>query len=190
MSKDRPVLVTQNRHKIVELKPLFQSRGVRFATTSIEKMEIRSERVEEIAIAAARHAFITLKRPVIVDDTGLYISALGGFPGAYAAFVLRSIGNDGILRLLKDKTDRTAVFRTAVGYCDEDHLESFAGEMKGSIAENPVGEGGFGYDPVFVPEGFQKTYAQLALEEKISISHRTRAFAAFLDWYTGLLGKS
>ena len=190
MSRDRPVLVTQNRHKLVELKHLFLSRGVRFDTTSIEKLEIRSESVEAIAIAAARHAFITLKRPVIVDDTGLYISALGGFPGAYAAFVLRSIGNDGILRLLNDLPDRTAVFRTAVGYCDEDHLESFAGEVKGSIAEAPVGEGGFGYDPIFIPDGFERTYAQLTLDEKVGISHRTRAFTAFLDWYASLLDKS
>lgn len=190
MSRDRPVLVTQNMHKIMELKPLFERHNVEFTHTSIEKLEIRSERVEDVAVAAARHAFITLKRPAIVDDTGFHLTALAGFPGAYAAFVLKSIGNKGILRLLQEEEDRSASFVTAVGYCDEDHLESFVGEMRGSIAHAPAGEGGFGYDPIFIPDGFDKTYAQLTLEEKVRISHRTRAFVAFLEWYTSTVDKS
>lgn len=190
MSRDRPVLVTQNRHKLVELKPLFDEYNVKIRPTNIEKLEIRSESVEEVAIAAARHAFITLKMPAIVDDTGLYLPSLGGFPGAYAAFVFKSIGNVGILRLLDEEEDWSANFVTAVGYCDEGHLESFVGEMHGSIAPKPAGEGGFGYDPIFIPDGFTKTYAQLTLDEKIRISHRTRAFAAFLAWYTTTVDKS
>jgi XTP/dITP diphosphohydrolase len=190
MSRDRPVLVTQNRYKVMELRPLFEKYNIIFSSTNLEKLEIRSESVDDVAISAARHAFITLKRPVIVDDTGLYLPALSGFPGAYAAFVLKSIGNTGILRLLEKEEDRSASFVTAVGYCDEDHLESFVGEVKGSIAYKPAGEGGFGYDPIFIPNGFDKTYAQLTLDEKVGISHRTRAFTAFLDWYSSTVDKS
>ncbi len=190
MSRDRPVLVTQNRHKLEELRPLFDRYGVLYDTTDVEKIEIRSERVEDIALAAARHAYSILKRPVIVDDTGLYILALDGFPGSYAAYVLKSIGNNGILRLLEGRSDRSAVFVTAVGYCDGVHLRSFEGEVKGSIGTAPAGEGGFGYDPVFIPEGAKKTYAQMSLEEKVGMSHRTRAFAAFLDWYVDMVDKS
>ena len=91
MSKDKPVLVTQNSHKIRELAPLFEDNGVSFDTTDLEKLEIRSDDVEVIARAAAVHAFEVLNRPVIVDDTGLYLSALNGFPGAYAAFALKNI---------------------------------------------------------------------------------------------------
>ena len=190
MSKDRPVLVTQNPHKLEELRPLFDGFGVRYDTTGVEKLEIRSEHVTEIAVAAAKHAHEFLNRPVIVDDTGLYITALGSFPGAYAAYVLKTIGNNGILRLLQGHKDRSAVFVTAVGYCDGTHLKSFEGEVRGDIATHLLGQGGFGYDPIFIPEGTNKTYAQLSLKEKVSMSHRTRAFTSFLKWYVDAVGKS
>jgi XTP/dITP diphosphohydrolase len=190
MSKDRPILVTQNKHKLKELRPLFESQGVSFDTTSLEKLEIRSDDVEVIARAAAVHAFETLKRAVIVDDTGFYLSALNGFPGAYAAFALNSIGYEGILKLMEGESDRNARFVTSVGYCDSTHTMTFVGTMHGAIAEQALGKEGFGYDPIFIPEGFTTTYAQLELSEKVSISHRTRAFTAFLDWYSRTVGKS
>ena len=189
MSKDRLVLLTQNQHKLKELTPLFKKFEVDFETTSIEKHEIRSERVEEIARVAARVAFDSLQRPVVVDDTGFFVDSLNGFPGSYAATVLRSIGYEGILLLMKDKENRKSEFKTAVGYCDGKHLETFVGSMSGTVAFESRGKKGFGYDPIFVPEGFTKTYAELALEEKVRISHRTRAFEGFLRWYTSVLDK-
>lgn len=190
MSKDKPVLVTQNSHKIRELAPLFEDNGVSFDTTDLEKLEIRSDDVEVIARAAAVHAFEVLNRPVIVDDTGLYLSALNGFPGAYAAFALKTIGYEGILKLMNGASERSAQFVTSVGYCDSTHTITFVGTMHGTIAEKAAGRSGFGYDPIFIPEGFDKTYAELDLTEKVSISHRTRAFIAFLDWYSCTVGKS
>ena len=75
---------------------------------------------------------------------------------------------------------------TAVGFCDGTHLETFVGEMKGTISEQPSGSEGFGYDPIFIPEGFTKTYAELTFKEKINISHRSKAFRAFLEWGTSI----
>lgn len=189
MSRGRLVLVTQNQHKLKELTPLFKRYNIEFETTSLEKHEIRSEDVEEIARVAARVAFDTLQQPVVVDDTGFFVDELKGFPGSYAAIVLRTIGYEGILQLLGDKEERSSAFKTAVGFCDGESLVSFVGIMSGAVAYEPAGTGGFGYDPIFVPDGFSKTYAQLTLEEKISISHRTKAFEEFLKWYTSTLDK-
>ncbi|MFW9794134.1 MAG: XTP/dITP diphosphatase [Candidatus Thorarchaeota archaeon] len=183
MSRDRLVLVTQNKHKLTELTPLFKKYSVEFETTSHEKHEIRSDNVEEIALVAAQYAYKTIERPVLVDDTGFFVSALNDFPGSYPAYVLNTIGCPGILRLMEGVEDRIARFTTAVGYCDGELTKTFQGTMHGRISQSIQGKGGFGYDPIFIPDGFQKTYAELSLGEKISISHRTRAFEKFLKWY-------
>jgi XTP/dITP diphosphohydrolase len=184
MSRDRLVLVTQNKHKIAELKPLFDEYNVSFDTTDIEKLEIRSQSVEEIALNAARHAYEALKRPVVVDDTGFFLSGLNDFPGSYAAYVLQTIGYQGILKLLEGVPNRSARFVTAVAFCNDVVLQSFVGEMVGDVKDTPSGTGGFGYDPIFIPRGLTKTYAQLSLAEKVKISHRTKAFRSFLEWKT------
>jgi len=186
MSRDSIVLVTQNKHKLAELTPLFEEYGLPFQTTSLEKFEIRSHDVQEIAEAAASHAFMKLGRPVVLDDTGFFVSSLKDFPGAYASFALKSIGYEGILKLLEGIEDRSARFVTAVGFCDGTHLKTFVGEMHGAISDQPSGSEGFGYDPIFIPEGFDKTYAELTFDEKVSISHRSKAFRAFLEWGTSI----
>jgi XTP/dITP diphosphohydrolase len=186
MSKDRIVLVTQNKHKLTELKPLFDEFKVPFDTTDLEKLEIRSQNVEEIALTAAKHAHAILNRPVVVDDTGFFVSALNDFPGSYAAYVLQTIGFQGILRLIEGTKDRSARFVTAVAFCDDNNLKSFIGQMSGTISTDPSGDGGFGYDPIFLPNGLSCTYAQLSLSEKVRISHRTKAFRAFLEWETSM----
>ncbi len=184
MSRDKLVLVTQNKHKLMELRPLFEKFDVSFETTSVEKFEIRADDVEAVAHEAAITAYDALKRPVVLDDTGLFVDALNGFPGTYSAYVLKAIGNAGILRLMNNINERAAKFVTAVGYADGDAIQTFIGVMSGNIARTPAGEEGFGYDPIFVPQGETRTYAQLSLSEKVNISHRTKAFRRFLDWYT------
>ncbi len=183
MSKDRLVLVTQNEHKLRELAPIFKEFSMEFDTTSIEKWEVRSNDVETVALEAAKYAFEELKRPALVDDTGLYIEALEGFPMAYPAFVLETIGKKGILKLMEGVDERSAIFVSAVGFCDGSTLRAFKGVMEGSIGFEEIGEEGFGYDPIFIPDGYTKTYAQLTFEEKIAISHRSKAFRSFLEWY-------
>jgi XTP/dITP diphosphohydrolase len=184
MSRGKLVFVTQNQHKLKELTPLFERYKVDFETTSIEKYEIRSDNIEEIAREAAKVAYETLQNPVVVDDTGFFVDALNGFPGSFAGIVLNFIGFEGILQLMTDKAHRASVFKTAVGYSDGQHLESFVGSMSGSVARESAGVGGFGYDPIFIPDGYSKTYAELTFDEKVSISHRTSAFEKFLKWYS------
>ena len=184
MSRDKIVLMTQNQHKLTELKPLFERFGVSFETTSVEKFEIRADNVEAVAHEAAITAYDALKRPVVLDDSGLFVDALNDFPGTYSAYVSKTIGNTGILRLMNNIDKRNAKFITAVGYADGDAVRTFVGVMSGNIARAPAGEEGFGYDPIFVPQGETRTYAQLSLLEKVNISHRTKAFHKFLNWYT------
>ena len=119
--------------------------------------------------------------PLIVDDTAFSIDALNGFPGPYAAYVLKSIGNIGILRLMDGVTDRNARFTTAIAFADETGIEVFTGTIDGRIITAPRGNGGFGYDPIFEVGG--QTLAEIPLEEKSAISHRARALAAFRDWF-------
>ncbi len=183
MSRDSIVLVTQNEHKIEELTPIFEEFDVPFETTDIRKYEIRSNSVGNVCLEAAIQAFKALQRPVVVDDTGLYIEHLNDFPGAYAAYVLETIGLEGIIRLMKGATDRDARFDTGVGFANGRVSRYFIGTMFGEIAEAPAGKEGFGYDPIFIPENESRTYAELSLDEKVRISHRSQAFRKFLEWY-------
>jgi XTP/dITP diphosphohydrolase len=184
MEEDRLVLVTKNQHKLREITPLFEEYDIKFDTTPIKKWEVRSNDVETVALEAAKIAYGELKKPVAVDDTGLYIDALEGFPMAYPAFVLKTIGKKGILKLMEGITERSAMFVSAVGFCDGNNMRGFKGVMEGVISDEERGDEGFGYDPIFIPEGHTKTYAELTFSEKVAISHRTRAFRSFLDWYT------
>lgn len=147
----------------------------------LEIPEYRNDEIGPIASEKARYAYEVLERPLIVDDTGFMVDALSGFPGPYAAYVYRTLGNGGILRLLEGTADRRAHFVTVIAYADADGIRLFEGCLEGSITTAPRGDEGFGYDPIF--EIGDLTLAQMSLEEKNRISHRSRALAAFQAWY-------
>jgi len=173
-------IVTSNAHKAAEVAAFF-SGDVEVTHVALDIPEHRSDDVGEIAEGKAQYAYEQLKTPLIVDDTGLFIDALNGFPGPYAAFVLNTIGNTGILKLMDGVTDRSARFMTAISYADEEGTRVFKGTIEGKITHAPRGSDGFGYDPIFAVEN--KTLAELSLEEKSRISHRARALTAFHDWF-------
>ena len=106
---------------------------------------------------------------MIVEDAGLFVDSLNGFPGAYSGWVQEKIGNAGLLRLLEGIGERSAEFRAVVAFSDGIVEKAFMGTAKGRIAEKMMGESGFGYDPIFVPEGFGQSFAQsIALKNKLS----------------------
>ena len=115
---------------------------------------------------------------MIVEDDGIFIDSLGGFPGPYSSYVHKTIGNKGILNLLK--YNRGAKFVSTITYCDKNGLESFEGKLDGTISKSQKGRG-WGYDPIFIPKNMQKTFAQL--DEKNIISHRYKALKKFSNWY-------
>ena len=148
-------------------------------------LEIQSADIMEVARFASSYAAKKYERPLIVEDTGLFIDALGGFPGPYASFVFRSIGSEAILRLLGGgEEERRATFRSAVAYCEPGGVPRvFRGTIVGAIAKRAAGRRGFGFDPIFIPAGQTLTLAQLSIDEKCRISHRAEAATKFGEWY-------
>lgn len=147
-----------------------------------ESIEIQSKNLDEIAQQKARDAYRKISRPLIVEDTGLFIDSLHGFPGPYSSYVLETIGNQGILDLLLNRTSRVALFRSIVAYMDDNCNMVFSGDMRGTIGDR-ITKGGWGYDPIFVPDDSSVTYGQMGITNKIAISHRTKALDNFAKWY-------
>ncbi|MEM3065498.1 MAG: RdgB/HAM1 family non-canonical purine NTP pyrophosphatase [Candidatus Nitrosotenuis sp.] len=168
-----------NRHKFAEAKEILSSFGIRLSFLKLEAVEIQSDSLFEIARQKALDAYSKCKKPVIIEDDGLFINSLGGFPGPYSSYVFKTIGNSGIIKLVKK--DRRAEFCAIISYCDKTKRpKQFRGVTKGTISKKPRGRG-WGYDPIFVPEGKTKTYGEMT--EKNTISHRYRALKKFATWY-------
>lgn len=168
-------VVTSNENKAREVAAFFAGvADVRH--TFLEIPEFRDNDVGVIAEEKARYAWNVLHCPLIVDDTGFFVTALNGFPGPYAAYVLETIGMRGILRLMEGAKDRSAYFETAIAYADDEGvIHVFRGVVNGTVV-SPRGEGGFGYDPIFSVDG--RTFAERTISEKATMSHRGRALAA------------
>ena len=170
---------TSNKHKFEEatniLAPEIEIKHFYF-----KHNEIRSDSVEEIALDALKHS--KLKKPVFVEDTGLFIAALNGFPGTFSAWVLAKIGSKGILKLMKGK-NRSAAFRTCIAFTNGKITKIFMGECKGKIAYKQRGTAGFGYDSIFIPQGYRKTFAE-ATKIKKKVSQRYKALMKLKKWIT------
>ena len=180
------LLVTGNPHKLLEIRSILSEFGINVRVARVRKLEVQSEDVAEISRTAALHVARELGTTVVVEDAGLFIEALNGFPGPYSAYVFRTIGNEGIIRLMRGVKNRKAKFVSAVAYAHPDgRVNVFRGIAKGIISEAPRGRGGFGFDPIFIPiEGDGRTYAEMTFEEKNKISHRGKAFRVLAKWLT------
>jgi XTP/dITP diphosphohydrolase len=177
------VVVTSNRHKFEELEKMADPRGVSLEFANLTKIEVQSSSIQEISRVGAVLAFSQLSKPLIVEDAGLFIESLRGFPGPYSSYVLRTLGIEGVLDLMRDRANRRAFFQSVVTYVDEERVVSFTGKVEGEIALSPKGGGGFGFDPIFIPKGSKLTFAEMDLLAKNLLSHRAIAFNRFLDFY-------
>ncbi len=175
------LFATGNSSKFREASLLLSQANVTLVQFPFAHHEIRSDSLEEIAREAAQAAFRQCGRPVFVEDSGFFIDALGAFPGTYSAWVYSKLGNQGILRLMEDKQDRAASFRACIAFHDGSDIHTFHGICPGWVAESEQGSGGFGYDPIFVPEGHSTTFAQ-SIELKNKLSHRYKALQDFLKF--------
>jgi len=150
--------------------------------------EIQADSLETTIIPGLQWLLSKFGRPLMIDDSGLFVDALKGYPGVYSSYVFKTLGCDGILRLMQGEQRRGARFECCIGFVRPGQDPFIAkGVAKGSISEEKMGVGGFGFDPIFVHEGYHKTYAQLDVGEKNSISHRGRAIALFLEELPRLL---
>ncbi len=176
-------LVTGNRHKLEELSLVLRDYGVELYMLGIQKIEVQSESLEVIALEAARRAYSKARVPLIVDDSGLFIEALGGFPGPYSSYTYKTIGVEGILRLLHGLPNRRACFHAAIAAIVPPYEKLFHARSCGFITESPRGTGGFGFDPIFTPEeGDGRTFAEMSVEEKNRYSHRAKAARMLGEW--------
>ena len=174
--------ITGNKHKVKEAKGIFQKFGFELAHTDLGYPEIQGN-LEDVAKFGAKYAANKLKRPVIVEDAGLFIKALKWFPGTYSSYVQETLTNKGILKLMDNVEDRYAEFRSVVGYCTpKSEPEVFLGAVSGHISYEERGDHGFAYDPLFIPEGFNKTFGELTRSEKNEFSHRRRSLEKFASW--------
>jgi len=169
--------VTSNKGKFAEAEGIFGNLGMR----NIGYTEIQADTLEEVAAFGIKEVMERLKGPVMIEDAGLFIHALKGFPGVYSAYVQKTVGNTGILKLMQDLEDRDAFFKSVVAYA-EPGLEPvmFAGEVHGQIGFEQSGEKGFGYDPIFYVKGI--SLGDMELEEKNRISHRGASMRALKVW--------
>ena len=172
-------LVSSNADKAREVAEFFGS-SLEVTHVPLDIPELRSDDVNQIARQKADYAFNRLRTPLIVDDTSFSIDSLNGFPGPYAAYVLHTLGNAGILKIMKHEKNRNAHFTTAIGFADTECIQVFSGTIQGRIVTASRGTGGFGYDSIFEMNG--RTLAELSIEEKSRISHRALALSAFRDW--------
>ena len=167
-----------NNHKFKEAKKILEEFGINLGFFRCSLEEIQSDSLKEIAKHKAIQAFEKLGKPVIIEDDGLFIHSLNGFPGPYSSYVFKTIGNKGILNLLKQK--RRANFVSIICYCDKNLQKSFESKASGIISKKIIGKG-WGYDPIFIPSNYKKTFAQL--ENKNELSHRFKALKKFSKWY-------
>lgn len=169
--------VTSNKGKLIEAQGIFGNIEQR----NLGYTEIQADTLEEVVVFGMKEVIAKLKGPVMIEDAGLFIEALKGFPGVYSAYAQKTVGNEGILKLMEDVEDRRAYFRSVVGYV-EPGIEPvmFSGEVHGSIGFEQRGLMGFGYDPIFYIG--DKSLAEIDIDEKNKISHRGESMKALKQW--------
>lgn len=173
------VFITGNKNK---LREAMQILDVGIVSQNLDLREPQAVDLEKVVKEKLVHGYEMLKKPVMVEDTGLFFNALNGFPGALIKLLIERIGREGIVKMLKGFEDKTAIAKCAVGFTkDGKGLKVFIGEIEGEIV-NPKGVSGFGWDPIFQPKGHDKTFAEMNSEEKNAISHRFKALEKFKDF--------
>jgi len=175
-------MATGNRHKYREARRVLSELGVELRLLEVERVEIQADDLAEIAVYSAEQTAAG-DRPIVVEDAGLFIDHYGGFPGPYSSYALRTIGLRGVLKLMDGVGEREASFQSAVAFRHGDEIRCFRGVVRGRIARSIRGTGGFGYDPIFIPdEGDGRTFGEMTSEEKNALSHRARAFRSLGEW--------
>jgi XTP/dITP diphosphohydrolase len=176
--------VSNNIHKYSEIKSILKDRitdiDLKFHKQTI--IEIQEEKIKKIAIEKSISAYNILNKPILIEDDGLFIKSLNGFPGQYSSYVFKSLGNAGIIKLLKGNKDRSALFKSVFVYNNGVVTKIFAGQINGTIATT-ITPGGWGYDPIFIPHKMNITFGKLKENnQKNELSHRRIALDKLVKW--------
>lgn len=185
------VFATNNAHKLCEIRRII---GERFRVLSLSDIGCHDDipetgmTLEENALMKVRYVKEHYGYDCFADDTGLLVDALGGAPGVFSARYAGGEGHDSeanmrlLLQNMDDKDNRSARFRTVIALIEGDVEHLFKGECEGTITRERSGTDGFGYDPIFLPEGYNLTFAQMSPDEKNAISHRGRAVSKLISY--------
>ncbi len=184
--------VTENPNKFKEAKLVLASENIPLRHLKQAKVELQSPNLKEIAKFAVERVSTNRKGLFLVEDSGLFIDTLKGFPGPFSSYALTTIGLEGVLRLMRPMKRRAAYFECALAVASSSMQPLiFSGTVHGKISHAIRGREGFGYDPIFVPVNSDKTFAESGLESKNVKSHRAKAFRQFSTWYNRhLAGKN
>jgi len=177
-------VATTNVGKLNELRLLAANYGLELIPVEVPKIEVQCDDLEFIALYAALTASAYVNKALMVEDSGLFIKALNGFPGSMSSYVYKKLGVSGILKLMEGVKYREAYFKSVIAYSDPVYgVKVFSGVVYGDISDSARGSGGFGFDPIFIPKGHVKTFAEMSVEEKNRLSHRGLAFRKFAEWF-------
>ena len=183
---------THNIHKFNEARAILCKFNITLIMLQIKNVEIQNDSIKEIAKTSAIEIFKKYGVPILVEDSGLFVESLNGFPGPYAAYVYKTIGNVGLITLMKKIDNRKAVFKSSIVFCysTKNEPELFEGEVIGAIVTKQSKDQpfrGFGFDPIFQPNGNSKVFAEMSILEKNMVSHRAIAFRKFARWHSQTL---
>lgn len=174
-------IITSNIGKYKEYSEILAKYNIPNNFIKQEYLEIQADTIEEVV----KFGLINLSEKYnnfIIDDSGLFIDYLSGFPGVYSSYVFRTLGNEKILKLMENAEKRSAYFKTVIGFSRNHKFYYFTGICKGSISMEPKGNNGFGYDPIFIPENEKRTFSELEINDKNKISHRGLAILSLIDF--------
>ncbi len=173
--------VTSNKGKAEEIS---RQSHLPIEAVALDLYEVQSLDVREVIEAKAREAYRLIGSPVIVDDASVAIHELGGLPGALVRWFIKGVGNEGICRFADQSLTRRATAGVGIGYFDGETFAPFISEVEGTISDHPTGDGGYGWDSIFIQEGYEVTRASLTPEEYDQASIRRPALeglARFLE---------
>ena len=189
--KKRLAFATNNAHKLEEIRAILGNSIEILSLADIHchaDIPETADTLEGNARQKSRYVYEHYGLDCFADDTGLEVESLGGAPGVYSARYADGQGHDSqanmnkLLKEMEEKNDRKAQFRTIISLIEKGEERQFEGIVKGQITREKRGESGFGYDPIFQPDGYETTFAELGSDIKNRISHRARAVAALCDY--------
>ncbi len=180
--------ITGNSHKYNEISKIFKRENINYDLTQLDlnPIEIQANDLKEVALYKLNSIKTKVKGSFFVEDAGLFINyPLNGFPGVYSSYIFKTIGNNGILKLLTNIDNSKAHFKSIIALYFEPLEKNyiFEGKVEGIISKMIRGSQGFGYDPIFIPKNNpQKTFGEMRIEEKNNISHRSKAITKLIQF--------
>ncbi|MFX1257838.1 MAG: RdgB/HAM1 family non-canonical purine NTP pyrophosphatase [Promethearchaeota archaeon] len=187
-NKNLLYFVTGNRDKFNEILKSFQKENLNYnlKQLNLDTYEIQADTIKEVALFKLNSVKKKINNSFFVEDAGFFVDKpLNGFPGVFSSYVFKTIGNEGILKLINDFESTEAHFVAVIVLYFKalEKILLFVGNVKGKISKTMRGKGGFGFDPIFIPDIIQdKTFAELSIEEKNKISHRGKALKKLISF--------